>query len=114
MNQLAPHTGHLFPGYHCMPLANRRWNLFRRFADDLKGSDHGVNGLLVLSELGPCHAGNELFDMPGSLLNVRHLVEKLPTLLHRPITSRRMCRPMRGLSVSFIARSTFTPSLADK
>ena len=73
MNPLVPHAGHLFPGYRCMPLANRMWNLFRRFADDLKGSEHGENGLLVLSKLGPCHAGNELLEMPGSLLNVRHL-----------------------------------------
>lgn len=52
VDQIVAHSGHLLPWNVRMSLAYGRRDLFRRFTDNLEGSHHGINSLLILCELG--------------------------------------------------------------
>lgn len=97
-----------------MPLTHSRRDLFRRFTDDLERSDHRIKRLLVLRELCPGHVRDELGDKSCSVLDVGEAIEKFASARHKPTTSLRIRRPISGLSVPFMTRSTLTPKRLDK
>jgi len=90
VDEFVPHPGHLFPRNFRVSFSHRWWDFFRRFADNLKRSHHRVDCLLIVRELRPGHACDELYDALRCLLDIRQIVEKLAFARHKPTTSLRI------------------------